>query len=110
MLKKLFVSFQTISKWEKDENEPDISTIKKIAEIFECSIGYLFNDELTETVAKIFFTLIFAILPLAIAVTSLILAIKSKKGLYKKLLLVTSGLSLASVATFIYIAFTLFNK
>ena len=47
MLKKLFVSFQTISKWEKDENEPDISTIKKIAEIFECSIGYLFNDEET---------------------------------------------------------------
>ena len=33
-----------------------------------------------------------------------------KKGLYKKLLLATSGLSLASLAVFVYIAFTLFNK
>ncbi len=72
--------------------------------------GYLFNDELKETVAKIFFILVFAIFPLAIAVTTLVLAIKSKKGLYKKLLLATSGLSLASLAVFIYIAFTLFNK
>lgn len=95
----------------KITDEEALESIKIAEEMYlEDEFGYLFNDELTETVAKIFFTLIFAILPLAIAVTSLILAIKSKKGLYKKLLLVTSGLSLASVATFIYIAFTLFKS
>lgn len=72
--------------------------------------GYLFNEEFTEPVAKIFFTLVFAIFPLAIAVVTFILTTKSKKGLYKKLLFTTSALSLASLATFIYIAFTLFNK
>ena len=72
--------------------------------------GYLYNDELTETVSKIFFILVFAIFPLAIAVTTLVIAIKAKKGVYKKLLIATSGLSLASLAVFIYIAFTLFNK
>ena len=72
--------------------------------------GYLFDDELQETVARIFFVIAFALIPLAIFVLTLILGIKAKKGVYKKLLLVTSGLSLASLAVFVYIAFTLFNK
>jgi len=72
--------------------------------------GYLFDDELTEAVAKIFFIFVFALIPVAIFVVTLILALKSKKGIYKKLLLTTSTLSLVSLATFIYIAFTLFNK
>ncbi len=76
----------------------------------EDEFGYLYNDELTEFVSKIFFIIVFAIVPAIVLVGSLILAIKSKKGLYKKLLLATSGLSLALLATFIYIAFTLFNK
>lgn len=76
---------------------------------FEDDYGYLYNKEFTETVSKIFFVLIFAIAPAVVFVGSLILAIKSKKALYKKLLFVTSGISLAVIVTFIYIAFTLFN-
>lgn len=72
--------------------------------------GYLFDDELQETVARIFFVITFALIPLAIFALTLILGIKAKKGVYKKLLLITSGLSLASIGTFIYIAFVLFNK
>ncbi len=76
----------------------------------EDDFGYLYNDELKEAVAKIFFALVFAIAPAVVCVATFILALKSKKALYKKLLLVTSGISLAEIATFIYIAFTLFNK
>ena len=31
LAEKLHVSFQTVSRWEKDENEPDISTLKSIS-------------------------------------------------------------------------------
>lgn len=41
----LHVSFQTVSKWENDENEPDFNTIKKLAKIYGCSIDYLFSEE-----------------------------------------------------------------
>ena len=95
----------------KITNEEALEAIKIAEEMYlDDEFGFLFNDELTESVAKIFYTLVFAIFPLAVAVTTLVLAIKSKKSLYKKLLLATSGLSLASLAVFIYIAFTLFNK
>ncbi len=76
----------------------------------EDEYGYLYNNELTETVSKIFFIIIFAIAPGIICVISFILALKSKKSLYKKLLFATSGISVAEIITFIYIAFTLFNK
>ena len=38
---KLNVSFQTVSKWEKDINEPDVKTLKKLSLIFGCSIDEL---------------------------------------------------------------------
>lgn len=41
---RLHVSFQTISKWENDENEPDISTLKELASLFDCSVNELIND------------------------------------------------------------------
>ena len=41
---KLNVTFQTVSKWESDINEPDIKNIKELAKIFNCSFEYLFND------------------------------------------------------------------
>ncbi len=41
---KLHVAFQTISKWERDENEPDVTTLKELAKIFDCTIDYLLND------------------------------------------------------------------
>lgn len=95
----------------KITDEETIAIIEEgLQEYYDGDYGYLYNEEFTEPVAKIFFTLVFAIFPLAIAVLTIILAVKSKRGLYKKLLLATSGLSLASLAVFVYIAFTLFNK
>ena len=41
LAEQLSVSFQTISKWENDENEPDLSTIKQLAKLFDCSTDYL---------------------------------------------------------------------
>lgn len=42
---KLSVSFQTISKWETDTNEPDIATLRKMCEIFRCSFDNLVNPK-----------------------------------------------------------------
>ena len=42
---KLNVTYQTVSKWETDINEPDFSTLKELAKILNCSIEYLFSDE-----------------------------------------------------------------
>lgn len=41
---KLNVSFQTVSKWENDTNEPDIKTLKDLSRIFEISYEYLLDD------------------------------------------------------------------
>lgn len=75
----------------------------------EDDFGYLYNEQLIENVSIVFFVLVFAIAPLAVFVGSLILALKSKKTLYKKLLLATCGISIATIITFIYLAFRLFN-
>lgn len=42
---QLHVSFQTVSKWENGENEPDIATLKELAGIFSCSVDYLISGE-----------------------------------------------------------------
>lgn len=38
------VTYQTISKWEKDENEPDVATLRKLAKIFGCTLDYLLKE------------------------------------------------------------------
>ena len=45
MADQLNVSFQTVSKWESDLNEPDLSTIRQIAKLFDCSLEYLINED-----------------------------------------------------------------
>ena len=42
---QLHVTFQTVSKWESDINEPDFSTLKEIAKLLDCSIEYLFSED-----------------------------------------------------------------
>ena len=42
---KLHVSFQTVSKWENGENEPDIATLKELASKFNCSVDYLIGQD-----------------------------------------------------------------
>jgi DNA-binding XRE family transcriptional regulator len=42
---QLHVTFQTVSKWESDTNEPDFSTLKELSKLLDCSIEYLFSDD-----------------------------------------------------------------
>ena len=41
LAKKLGITQQMVSLYEKNISEPDIETIKKLSEIFNCSIDYL---------------------------------------------------------------------
>lgn len=45
LAEKMNVTFQTISKWESDTNEPDIESIRRLSNILGCSIEYLFSEE-----------------------------------------------------------------
>lgn len=45
---QLHVSFQTISKWESDINEPDLKTLKELSKIYGCSVSYILCDDLAE--------------------------------------------------------------
>lgn len=42
---RLYVTFQTVSKWENDENEPDVSTLRELAKLFDCSLDYLLSED-----------------------------------------------------------------
>lgn len=42
---KVNVTFQTVSKWENDENEPDVATLKELAKLFGCSMDDLLSEE-----------------------------------------------------------------
>ena len=42
---QLHVTFQTVSKWENDENEPDVSTLRELAKLFCCSMDYLLSED-----------------------------------------------------------------
>ena len=40
---QVYVTFQTVSKWENDENEPDVATLRELARILGCSLDYLLS-------------------------------------------------------------------
>ena len=42
---KVHVTFQTISKWENDENEPDFSTLRELVKILNTSVDYLLGED-----------------------------------------------------------------
>ena len=42
---QIHVTFQTVSKWENDENEPDVSTLRELAKLFGCSLDFLLSEE-----------------------------------------------------------------
>ena len=44
---QLHVTFQTVSKWENEENEPDIATLKELAKIYNVSVDFLISEEET---------------------------------------------------------------
>lgn len=47
LAKNLNITFQAVSRWEKDEAEPSVETIKKLAKLFKCTIEelFFFDDE-----------------------------------------------------------------
>ncbi|MBQ5889478.1 MAG: helix-turn-helix transcriptional regulator, partial [Clostridia bacterium] len=44
----LGVSRQSISKWESDIAYPETDKLIKMGKLFECSMDYLLNDDITE--------------------------------------------------------------
>ena len=42
---QVYVTFQTVSKWEKDENEPDVATLRELSKLFDCSLDYLLKED-----------------------------------------------------------------
>ena len=68
------------------------------AKYYEDDYGIFFNDDFTDIVSKVFITLLFAIVPFAILVLTLILGIKAK-GIYKKLYFTTCILAAAELIT-----------
>ena len=48
----LHVTFQTVSKWENDENEPDIATLKQLAKLYDCSLDYLLDESDDEVIKE----------------------------------------------------------
>lgn len=42
---QVHVTFQTVSKWENDENEPDIGTLRELTKLFGCSMDYLLSED-----------------------------------------------------------------
>ena len=49
---QVHVTFQTVSKWEKDENEPDVATLRELAKLFDCSLDYLLSEDDKEEAEK----------------------------------------------------------
>ena len=49
---KVHVTFQTVSKWENDENEPDVQTLRELAKLFDCSMDYLLSEEAEEQIQE----------------------------------------------------------
>lgn len=45
LAKNLYVSRQTISKWEKGESLPDIEKAQKMTEIFDVDLNYLISGQ-----------------------------------------------------------------
>lgn len=43
--KKLNTTQQTVSRWINGQNEPDLATLIKLADIFNCSVDYLLGRE-----------------------------------------------------------------
>ena len=66
-------------------------------------LGFLYDDDLTETISAVFLVFIFAIIPLAIFIVFLILAIRSKTY-YRKLFRTICILAAAELAIFAIIA------
>ena len=52
LAEKLNYTDKAISKWERGESIPEISTLKRIAEIFNCTVDVLLTENATKELKK----------------------------------------------------------
>ncbi|MGN0526137.1 MAG: hypothetical protein ACI4IF_01765 [Acutalibacteraceae bacterium] len=76
---------------------------------YDDDLGYLYNDDLVESVSQAFLTILFALIPLIALAIFIVFAIKSKKKIYKKIYITASVLSFAEIISFIVTAYLLFK-
>ena len=76
----LFVTPQAISRWERGETEPDVDTIKKLAEVFKVSVEEIIYgpvSKLSRRLRKVMHIsyFVFSIVMVLISVATVILAV-----------------------------------
>lgn len=76
---------------------------------YDDDLGYLYNDDLVESVSQAFLTILFALIPLIALAIFIVFAIKSKKKIYKKIYITASVLSIAEIISFVVTAYLLFK-
>ncbi len=73
-------------------------------------LGFVYNDELTDTITKVFSVIIMGIIPLGLFISSLALAIKTKNKAYKKIFIIISTLCLIELIVFGLIGYFLTSE
>lgn len=104
LAKKMNVSEQAVSKWERDAAYPDITTLSALAEILETSVDSLLKCEIKRTPKPGGLRLAAELAPLAVAlatgvcliVTSILNSIDWKSGL------TLAGVGLAAAALYLF--------
>ena len=80
-----------------------------IQEYYNDDMGFVFNDDLSESISKVFYSVLFLLIPLVVCIGSLILFIKAKKPIYKKIFAIICVLSLLVIITTVIIVIQ-YNK
>lgn len=52
LAEKVYVTRQTVSRWEGGERYPDLVTVKKIAQVLEVDAGFLLSDDETQHIVE----------------------------------------------------------
>ena len=52
LAERLFVSRQTVSRWENDSTLPDVETLVRLCEVFNCDMDTLVRKDAKETAAE----------------------------------------------------------
>lgn len=94
----------------KIEDETTIQLLNEgLEKYYEDEMGFVYDDELSQSVSKVFFFITLIIFPLLICIASLVLLIKSKKPAYKKVFATICILSLLEIIA-VVIVVLLYNK